>query len=47
MGKAKGRDTGVIPPSIPKFSGRFEALRHKGLALDDGTYVQRKTAKGS
>lgn len=42
LGKAKGRDTGVIPPSIPKFSGRFGAMGPKRLAVDDGTYSNQK-----
>lgn len=44
LGKAKGRETGVIPPSIPKFSGRFGAPGPSRLALDDGTCAPRNAA---
>lgn len=47
LGKAKGSETGVIPPSIPKFSGRFGAPGPSRLALDEDTWAQRNTATRS
>lgn len=41
-GKAKGRETGVMPPSIPKFIGRLGAPGPSRLALEDGTCATKK-----